>query len=61
MPSLLELAVRLLEWGGVQCERAWLWIECACLESELEYLDRQIEKQQKILALLEAEENRRPA
>jgi len=56
MPSPLEVVVGLVECALIQCERLCLWIECAWLESELEYLDRQIAKQQKILAALETRE-----
>ena len=51
---LLELLADFLEWLIIQCQRGWLSIECAWLESEIKYLDRQIEKQQRILATLEA-------
>jgi len=58
MPPLLEALADFADLMIIGCERVWLGVKCAWLESELEYLDRQIEKQQKILAMLEAQENR---
>lgn len=58
MPRLLEGVSVFVECVIIGCERTWLRIECAWLESEMEYLDRQIEKQQKIIAMLEAQEKR---
>jgi hypothetical protein len=45
-----ETLVDLVEWTIIRCEYAWLSLQRAWLESEIEYLDRQIAKYQMIIA-----------